>query len=316
MLHILWLLLKILLYIIGFILGLFLLILMLLLFCPIRYRGSIKKETSSFRETEGHGKISWLFGLISLRGQLKEAKFSGELYILGIPLFRFLRFIRGVRTKKKTTSAEQITENFDSNEEIFIDTTEENIFSDKSKKADEDANEEEEALLEIKENGERFFYRMGYKIRLFLEKLKKIYQKLTGIPVTARKISLTIKKSCGKIEWWKTFLEQPRTQAAIQLLKQSAGNLIRHVLPTRIQGSVIFGLSDPAITGSVLALLGMTIPFHKNCISVTPVFEDKNIIEGNISLKGRIYGIILLKTAVQLYFNKNIKYVIKRWKHK
>ena len=74
--------------------------------------------------------------------------------------------------------------------------------------------------------------------------------------------------------------------------------------------------TDPSVTGSVLAVLGMTIPLHKNCISVTPVFEDKNILEGNISMKGRIYGVFLIKTALELYFNKNIKYVIRRWKHK
>ena len=44
--------------------------------------------------------------------------------------------------------------------------------------------------------------------------------------------------------------------------------------------------------------------------------EDKNILEGNISMKGRIYGVFLIKTALELYFNKNIKYVIRRWKHK
>ena len=42
----------------------------------------------------------------------------------------------------------------------------------------------------------------------------------------------------------------------------------------------------------------------------------ESILEGNISMKGRIYGVFLIKTALKLYFNKNIKYVIRRWKHK
>ena len=77
-----------------------------------------------------------------------------------------------------------------------------------------------------------------------------------------------------------------------------------------------FGNEDPAVTGMVLAVLGMTIPFHKNKIEAAPLFDDENVLEGEILLKGRIYGIVVLKTAAELYFNKNIKYVIHRWRHK
>ena len=70
------------------------------------------------------------------------------------------------------------------------------------------------------------------------------------------------------------------------------------------------------MTGAVLAVLGMTMPFHKNLIEISPVFNGSNVLEGNVQLKGRIYGIVLLKTAVDIYFNKNVKYVISRWKHK
>ena len=72
----------------------------------------------------------------------------------------------------------------------------------------------------------------------------------------------------------------------------------------------------PAITGTVLAVLGMTIPFHKNKVKVTPLFEEENQLTGNVSLKGRIYGIVLVKAVLEIYLNKNIKYVIRQWKHK
>ena len=85
--------------------------------------------------------------------------------------------------------------------------------------------------------------------------------------------------------------------------------LIHHVLPTRITGKITFGSEDPAVTGTVLALLGMTIPFHKNKIMVNPLFDGENILEGEIFLKGRIYGVVLIKIAIELYFNK--KYQIR-----
>ena len=91
---------------------------------------------------------------------------------------------------------------------------------------------------------------------------------------------------------------------------------MRHVFPTKVEGELVFDCTDPSITGSVLAVLGMTIPLHRNCIRVMPLFENRNVLYGNVNLKGRVYGIMLVKTAIELYFDKNIKYVIRRWKHK
>lgn len=50
--------------------------------------------------------------------------------------------------------------------------------------------------------------------------------------------------------------------------------------------------------------------------SCESLFEEMNQLTGNVFLKGRIYGIVLIKAAIEIYFNKNIKYVINRWKHK
>ena len=146
------------------------------------------------------------------------------------------------------------------------------------------------------------------------------FRRIFGIPSRIfkkiRKFTLTIKKFCGKINWYKEFIDHPRTREALSLVWKDAKKLVRHVLPTKITGRITFGCEDPSITGTVLAVLGMTIPFHKNAIAVNPLFDSENVLEGEIMLKGRIYGVILLKTAAELYFNKNIKYVIHRWRHK
>ena len=131
-----------------------------------------------------------------------------------------------------------------------------------------------------------------------------------------RNFALTIRKFCDKIKRWRNFINHPRTRAAISLVWKDAKKLLRHIFPTKVTGMITFGCEDPAVTGTVLAVMGMTIPFHKNKVTVKPLFDGENILEGEIMLKGRIYGVILLKTAVELYFNKNIKYVIHRWRHK
>ena len=129
-------------------------------------------------------------------------------------------------------------------------------------------------------------------------------------------IKKTISGITDKLGWWKEFLTNERTKAAISLIWKDAKGLLHHVLPTKLEGDVTFGCDDPAITGTVLAVLGMTFPFHKNRIHVNPLFDGENQLTGNVFLKGRIYGIVLIKAAIEIYFNKNIKYVINRWKHK
>ena len=160
-----------------------------------------------------------------------------------------------------------------------------------------------------------------------LERLQKIasipariWNRITSfIKGILRKIK-NIKENIGKLQkkvnWWRSFLEEERTKAAISLVLKDGKALIRHILPTKIEGQITFGCEDPAITGTALAALGMTFPLHKNRIQVNPLFDGENRLTGKVSLKGRIYGIVLVKTALEIYINKNIKYVINRWKHK
>ena len=106
-----------------------------------------------------------------------------------------------------------------------------------------------------------------------------------------------------KISWWRAFVEHPQVQEAISLVWGDIKKLLRHISPTRTEGSI-------------LAALGMSIPLHKNCIQITPLFEGGNHLEGYAKVKGRFYGVMLLKTALEIYLNKNVKYVISRWRHK
>ena len=144
----------------------------------------------------------------------------------------------------------------------------------------------------------------------------KIISIIRGIIEKIRTIKKTLSSITGKLNWWNAFLTNERTKAALSLVWKDAKGLIHHVLPTNVEGAVTFGCEDPSITGAVLAILGMTFPFHKNWIQVTPLFEGGNQLTGNVSLIGRIYGIMFIKAAIEIYFNKNIKYVINRWKHK
>ena len=145
--------------------------------------------------------------------------------------------------------------------------------------------------------------------------VRKIHNIYCSFRDKLRRIKNAVSNLNNKKEWWKKFLTNEKTKEALSLVWSDGKALLRHIFPRKLAGEVRFDSEDPAITGTVLAVLGMTIPLHKNCIQVTPLFENENYLAGNVWLKGRFYGIVVIKTALEIYFNKNVKYVIRRWRH-
>lgn len=344
MLHILWLIIKWILILLGILAGLILLLLLLLLFCPVRYKGKAAKERSAgIKEVEASGEVSWLFHGIAVRAFLRNGSLAMDFYIVGIPLSKFKGVFRRKKIKSSANTAEKKEKKKVPSESWKHGNSREDEQKQKVKIIKEPDNvpvppqesQESEKIREIAKDEEKEFsseeqHSKNKIISLISEiagKIKKAVlgilaavQSFLGIPSKIfRKIQnfrLTIKKFCGKINWYKEFIDHPRTREALSLVWKDAKKLVRHIFPTRIKGRIIFGCEDPSVTGTVLAVLGMTIPFHKNAIAVTPLFDSENVLEGEVMLRGRIYGVMLLKTAAELYFNKNIKYVIRRWRHK
>ena len=314
MLHILWLIIKFILIILGIAGALLLSVLLLLLFCPVRYliQGS-KPEEGGMSGLKGQIRVSWLFRGITFRlfYENKETKTDFRIFVISADKFR--------RRKKKASGKSARPEEKISDENISAEkelpsleklpsVTETEEKTEMLKIQEKAAKEKEEKREEIQES-EPEKKKPGL-LKGFMEKIK-------SIPAKIRKIRLTIKRICVKIEWWKGFFSNPRIKEAISFCWKDIKKLIRHILPVKVEGNVTFGFEDPSITGRIVALLGMSIPFHKNRIQVMPLFQtDRNILEGNIKMKGRIYGVVLVKTAAEIYFNKNVKYMINRWKHK
>lgn len=316
MLHILWLIIKFILIMLGIVCALLLAVLLLLLFCPVRYLIQGRKpEEGGMSGLSGLVRISWLFRGITFRIFYENGKMGTDFRIFGISPGKF----KG--RKKKTSVKKEILEKKIPEEKMSgenISGEEEMSSSEKISSVIEE--KKETGKLEVQEETEGEKAEEISKKNLEKKKpglLKRFMEKIKSIPSKIRKIRLTIKRTCVKIEWWKRFFSNPRIKEAIAFCWKDIKKLIRHILPVKVEGNVTFGCEDPSITGRIVALLGMSIPFHKNCIQVMPLFQaDRNILEGTIKMKGRIYGAVLVKTAAEIYFNKNVKYMINRWKHK
>ncbi len=329
MLHILWILIKFILIILGILLGLALLAVLLLLFCPVRYQARAVKETGSFKETELEARITWLFHVIGVRFCFHNGE--GKLVVLffGVSLETikgWLKKLKGGRRKNSVSqtsrskasqpeahAAENFQDHAPKTEAVLLEN---NTAEPQTGKPS--AEKQEENIKSASKSGliTRIWEILSKIIRFPGNLWNKVISIIKGIIEKIKNIKKTISGITDKLGWWKEFLTNERTKAAISLIWKDAKGLLHHVLPTKLEGDVTFGCDDPAITGTVLAVLGMTFPFHKNRIHVNPLFDGENQLTGNVFLKGRIYGIVLIKAAIEIYFNKNIKYVINRWKHK
>lgn len=332
MLHILWLILKMILILLGVLLGLVLLLVLLLLFCPVRYRGRGRKD-GEWKDAEGELGVSWLFRGISVTASRKNGENRVYVRVLGISVEKLKAWLEKRKEKKRKKAAEKKAV-----EKPDRDRTHKKALSGEgsSRNSIEEVSEEEGAFLEEPPEPEKIPEPMetpeqegasaeeassgedrvperetAKKKGLF----RRISEKLSEIRDKIKNIRLTFNRIHDKIGWWKNYIHHPRVKAAASLVWRYAKGLLKHILPTKVWGKVTFGFSDPSVTGRVLGLLGMSFPLHKNCVAVTPRFDGETILEGEICLKGRIYGIVLLKAAVVIYFNKNVKYAIKRAKH-
>ena len=153
------------------------------------------------------------------------------------------------------------------------------------------------------------------KRRGLAEKIKGVFSKIKHSLLRGwralKSFLKTVRSLCERTQKLKEFLQDERTRAAIQLIWKNLRRLLRQIWPRKITGYVHFGLENPAATGQLLGLLGVTCPIHKNKISVFPDFE-KEIFEGELYAKGRIYGVVLAAIAWELYRNRDLRTVIQK----
>lgn len=280
MLHILWMIIKFIMILLGLLLGLVLLGILLILFCPVRYKISAEKNGEDWKQTEATFSVSLLFHGISLKAGIKNGDRQFSFHVFGIPLDKLFR-----KKKQKQNQNQQ--------DKRLEQPVSEITHPQKEQSAKEHASSVK--ILSPAPEKQNIFCRIRDK----LHNMKK------GLTHSLR-----------EAEWWKEFLTHSRVKAALSLVWENARFLIKHIFPTKIQGNVSFSCKDPSLTGMILGVLGMTIPFHKNCIQVHPLFNGENSIQGTVDLRGRIYGCVFVKASLVIWFDRNVKYVMKRWKYK
>lgn len=275
MVHILLLILKAIGILILVLLGLVLAVVCLVLFVPVCYEagGSWKDKPA------GKGKISWLFGAVSL-----SAGYDGDESGLTAGVRLFGQKLWEMGEEKETPKAP-----WPLDEETLRGTNAERKEPKDRKKPEEketalwEENQQPRPEPEDKRHTEHKKKDVFGRIKVFLEKLKFSFQSFCD----------KLKNIQNIAEEKKAWLVDEENQASLKLLWKQTGRFLRHVCPRGGEGSVTFGFEEPYLTGQVLSAAALIYPFFEGNLEICPVFDD-TVFEAEGSFKGRIRAGYLL----------------------
>lgn len=286
------------------VIGLLLLLILLVLFVPVRY----KAEGSYRNSPDVNAGISWLLHIVSIRFKYDENGAVLKTRIFGIPVKKKKdRPVKEKKDKKKKRDdkplnrlpqdAEMTMEGFDTEpEEPEID---EAIVTEEKPGIGKDSSEPEKKQSffgKLKE----FFGKVTDWILHFSDKVKGIFRKIVHIR--------------DKFSYYLDLITDEKNKETLLKALQIVLGFLKHIRPRKWHVYFRFGFEEPDTTGKVLAILSMIYPWIGPHTEIVPEFEEK-IIEAEGMAKGRLYVFVLLRTGWKLYFNKELRKIIRDFKN-
>ncbi|MDD6811388.1 MAG: DUF2953 domain-containing protein [Lachnospiraceae bacterium] len=318
MLHIILLILKIIGIVLGVLLGTVLLVLCMALFVPVHYQIEAKRtEGEGNPPIEAAAKITWLLHFINLK-----VSYPAEVYLKArVMIFPIFQLPPKPQKEKRKKAAKQ-KENTESESRKKTDrekTAEETKETDHGKEMSgtdktvereqtltKDASWNETVCPETENESKSLWERV-------LQFFHKVIQFFQNIRYTIAGICAKIKEICENIEYYLNVIKSDTFQKAFLLCKNELGDVFRYIMPRRLNADITVGMEDPATTGQILSYYGILYPLIGNHVTVTGDFEKKRL-EGQIFIKGKIKLFKLLKAGIRIYFNKDIKRLLKLFK--
>ena len=308
MLHILFLILKIIGIILAVILGLILLVICIVLFVPICYKADLHGSGNA-RELTVHAKVSWLFGLIKAVFALENGKTDLSVRIA------WKKFGDSDPVEDK---AEDRVEEKPKPEKKAVMQEKQAI--QKEEQQDETPNritdkavEDETEKIEKTEQSAKIYPESTEKKQRKKKERKEDSDSASKIEQITEKIKCTYHKFCDKIneitekkDKISDFLTDETHKNAFLKLKNEAFHLLKILKPKKIQGEITFGFEDPSLTGRILAWISMIYPWIGEHTDITPDFEHRTL-SGDLSIRGRLYVITLVVTAIRLILSKAVR---------
>lgn len=266
------------------ILGLVVFLVLMLLFYPVGYRVQGSWED----ELKVKFTVGWLFRLVYARVIYEKGETGVILRIFGIPFMRILK----PEERKKHRKPKQTKKTVTPEKKVLIE--EPSIEYNMHERQETFQKDETESDVEPKEH--------------FSDKLRRIRTKILNIPKQVRSILTTIKTWKDKAGSIKELVFAEGNKKALSVVWAELMELLRHYRPRKIRANLTYCMGDPAKTGQVLAGLSVLLFLYSYQVSIVPDFESESFyVKGTWDVKGRIRLFVLLKAAIHIYREKEVR---------
>ena len=139
------------------------------------------------------------------------------------------------------------------------------------------------------------------------------FKKFKKIKYTFRSIYDKIKNIWENISYYIELLQEEETKLLFSHVVFRLGKLLRSIRPRQVRGRVLFGTGSPDTTGYAYGMYGMLWPVLGNSFLVTPDFT-RAVLEGDICLSGRITVFTILWNGLGILLDKKLKRFIRKMK--
>lgn len=139
------------------------------------------------------------------------------------------------------------------------------------------------------------------KIRVTAENLKKKWKNFWT----------AFKNKKLQIDEYRELFGSPEGKTAIQKLWKQLKYLLKKGKPSKIEGEVIFGTGDPALTGQILGAIAIFYGVIPKKLQIVPDFEEQRY-EGWLNAKGKLRLIHIVIVICRLAIDKNFRYIVKQ----
>lgn len=290
------------------IISLLLIIIALILFVPIRYRIIANKfEDSDFY---AEIKLTWLLHFINIL-----IKYTDDLYyrvrVILIPIKKSDNLKKHKNNSKKPEPYSDDTKSVDEGGNISDESANEDISDNEISKDKEeivstsDLDENDDDNIKFDEN-KGIIYKIRFVLTKFFEFLFNIKEKLNEAYNTVVNI-------VKDIDYYINALKDERNKKVISLCLSQTSSIINNIKPKVFNGNLTIGIDEPYTMGQILSIYGILFPIIHDKITINPVY-DKEVIEGDLYIKGRISVFVLIRAAIKIYFNRDYKRMIKIFK--
>lgn len=333
MLHVILLILKILGIILLIAAGLLLLALYAVLFMAVSYRIRAKRE-DTFQMSAS---AAWLFRIVTIHFSLDERTGWSpvlQIRLFGCPRWRILgeeeekdtrrqRKKCRFRFRKKRRQKMQKLELEDGDQEVKVPEhvqnlpisgtdPEETVQAEPEqrdtgfqKEQDEEHTEERVPKSRKPSFFSRLFQKAAGICRNIRGKVRRIKKNAAGIRRRIRRLG---DRKDAFLEFW-NLEEHRRARGA---LFSEGKYLWKKSRPKKIRGQITFGFSDPSHTGLCMGAVGILCAWYPGQLRIVPDFE-REILKGDILVRGRIRCYIFVRILLRIYFNKDIRHMYQHW---